>query len=683
MKNYGKVIFAGMLLAGSLSAAAQQIPKKLVLVEKWSGTWCEPCTGAARAMEELDSEGRQVILISYQIEKDDIQKEKFETEEGRARADYYGGVDSYPTTRIDGTSVYKGGHWSASIYPVIFPLYEEAVAKKTSFDIAVASLERQNVTDFKASVEVNKVAPYTSDNLSLRFAIVEKVIPEPWQNMKELHYVQRDMYPDAEGVKVVFDGSDKQTVEIAGSIKAEWQEKELEIVCFIQDDDTKEVLQTVAYPFSRKEVQKRGSRTCNFNEVDCYWYMVSAFDDELKGYRVYSEDGKLLSEVGSDVNHYTYLADEPGGVSVRVSAVYAEGGETEQSPLISGGCYRNTLAGSPRYLSFAADAGVNNKGTLSWQPYEDVEENALAFRGFNELTENPDGSFDTDKKGGPFMENVWVVYSFDAADTYSYRGLNLSTISFIPGYEYAGYELGIFCDDELVYTEDLTGLSLKDGEWFDHKLSRPFFISGTSELKVGYKVSNLSSMPINIDKGPVIAAGKTNLIGISEGDGIRWDELYKGNNIIRLGFNIPDGQGEYPVGKTFKGYMVYRNGVSVLSAPQQETSFSVLGNATDGIYSVTAVYDECESVVSNAVQVGDVSVSSEYADGQTIKIGTSSRSIIISGDYNMVEVYDLCGRAVYRGAAEGGILDMQESGIYIVKVLAANGETEIGKVIIR
>lgn len=683
MKDYGKIILAGMLLTAGLYASAQQIPKKLVLVEKWSGTWCYPCTGAARAMEQMDSENRQVALISYQIEKDETQKEKFETEEGISRAEYYGGVDSYPTTRFDGVSIYKGGSMYGNIYPAIFPIYDEALSKMTSFDLSVISLDRENITDFVSKVEVHKVASYDSDKLRLRFAIVEKMVPEMWNGMSELHYVQRDMYPDAAGTEVDFSKGDKQVVEIAGKIDSQWQEKELEIICFLQDDATKEVLQTVSYPFSRTEVQKKGSRTCNFNEVGCFWYMVSAFEDNLEYYKVYSESGEFISEVDKDSNVYTYIAPEPGEVSVRVSAVYENAGETELSPLITGASYRNTLAGAPCNLSFFSNEGKVNEGVLSWEPYIHTEDSSLIYRGFNELDVNPDGSLDTDKKGGALMEDVWVVYSLEASDVYPYRGLNISSISFIPGNVGAGYEVGVFRDGELVLSESVERSVLTEGKWYTHKLAKPFFISGSSSLMIGYKIKKLSEMPINIDKGPVIAAGKTNVIGVSNGEQIKWSELYNGNNIISVCFGLPDEQGDYPVGRTFKGYMVYRNGNAVLSSPQQQCEFFISGENTDGLYIVTSVFEECESVASNAVQVGNISVS-EIVDNQ-VEISVISRSINVSGNCSSLEVYDLSGVMVFRSGNMCGSIttDHLLPGVYVVKVVTYSGGDLVKKIIIR
>lgn len=682
MKDYGKMILTGMLLSCGLSVYAQQIPKKLILVEKWSGTWCLPCTGAARAMEDMDTENKKVALISYQIEKDDVQKEKFETEDGTARAEYYGGIEGYPTTRFDGNAVYSGGHWSASIYPALLPLYEEAMSKKTSFDLGVSSLIRHNLTDFTAKVNVSKLDFYDSDNLKLRFALVEKVIPEPWQNMLELHYVQRDMFPDADGVHVEFDGNGSKEYEIEGFINPEWQEKELEIICFLQDDNTKEVLQTVSYPFSRTEVQKKGSKTCNFNEIDCFWFTVSSFADELKGYRVYSESGELISEVAKDCNTYSFVADKPGETSVYVSAVYEKNGETEKSLPIGGACYRNTMAGSPQYLEFVPSQNGAKDGVLSWKPYVSVEDGCLHYTGFNTIETKPDGSLDVQEKGGALMENVWVAYDLDADEQFAFRGMDLSYISFIPGNVDAGYEIGVFRDGKLVYIESVDRQLLTEGKWYNHKLAKPFFIPGKGNIKIGYRIKDLSGMPIVIDKGPVIIEGKTNLIGLSSGTDVEWSALYSGNNIMRLGFEIPASQGNFKVAENFVGYMVYRDGERMLPVPQKNTEYIVSGNNTDGIYTVTAVFDECESVVSNSVQIGDVSVYDEMRDDAEVLVKVFSRNINIIGDYSSVEFFDLSGHLVYASNKVDNIV-MNNAGGYIVRICLPDNKVVVKKIVIK
>lgn len=683
MKNYGKVIFAGMLLAGSLSAAAQQIPKKLVLVEKWSGTWCYPCTGAARAMEQMDSENRKVALISYQIEKYDDQKEKFETEEGRERMQYYGDITGYPTTCFDGVEFFRTGNSMGTIYPGIFPLYEKRVGMMTSFDINVASLEKQGDGSFTAKVVVDKVATYSSDKLKLRFALVEKMIPEPWNGMEELHYVQRDMFPDAEGVLLDFSSGDRLEIEIEGMVSEKWNEPELEVICFVQDDNTKEVLQTVSYPFSRTEVQKKGSCTENCDEINFYWYMVSGFHDTLKNYNVYSLEGELLGQAESGTNIFVYKNNGPGQMDVRVSAVYENAGETALSEVITGVAYRNTLAPTPKYLRFEK-TGNGSKGTLAWDTQDVVKEKVISYEGHNEVAENEDGTVDAERRGGFVMTDTWVVQRLDNIDAEAYRGLEVSQLSFVSGNVNAGYQVGIFVNGELAYSEEVQASSLAEGHWYTHTLAKPFFISGKDTVDIGYRISDLSTMPIYIDEGPVLKPGKTNLIGVPNGKELKWSELYEGNNLINIGFTIPETQGELPVGTIFKGYNVYCNGQLVNNVPVAETSMQLGTDAADGLYTVSAVYEECESLVSNAVAVGDIAVDDAEAVADVVIVADGAlRTIYIIGEYASCEVYDLCGRIV---ASADGMTDevcVAEEGVYLVRVSLTNGKSVVKKVVMK
>lgn len=661
---------------------AGPVPRKLVLIEKWSGTWCQPCTGAARALEQMDQENLKIAVLSYQIEKSPVQKEKFETEEGLARGQYYGSISGYPTTYYDGVLKYDKGNSFGTIYPDILPLYNERIALSSAFGLCVSSLDFTSEDSWKAKITVSNVDGYVSDKVRLRVAVAEKHIPEHWNGMEYLHYVQRDMYPDHAGTPV--DTSLKeQTIEIEGNVNEAWNREELELIVFLQDDGTKEVLQTVSYPLYRKIVQPKGSRTINFNEVEYYWYTVNEFDDELDHYNVYSAQGELIQEVAKESNTFKTTVSEPGEYSVQVSAVYKNEGETRRSGNIDGKSYRASLAGSPVGLSYTGDkeSGI----TFNWKEPYDTEEGHLLYSGHNELETDSDGEYITERKGGSLMSQVWVVYRFLPEDAFVFRGMDLTEVSFIPGDVTAGYTAGVFINGKLVREESVDRQGLQDGKWFTHKFMSPLFMTGKDTVDIGYRIKDLRYMPILIDMGPVIEPGKTNLIGVPDSKGIyTYKELYDGNNIIKCGFGIDPDQGTVSSQYELAGYNIYKDGVLLNAEIIEGLSYTAKGQELDGKYCVTALYGGgIESVPSNPVQIGQGSAIDEVAGYYPgIRIFAKGREVCIDGDFCYAELFDLNGICVAKTKAPVSTLRVDAGGVYLIKISAGNNRSFARKLVV-
>jgi hypothetical protein len=76
----------------------------------------------------------------------------------------------------------------------------------------------------------------------------ESHIQENWQGMSEVNFVMREMFPNQNGTSMDFSSSTTFTgsfdVEIAGYVK-----DNCEMVAFLQDEDTKEILQAAKFDF--------------------------------------------------------------------------------------------------------------------------------------------------------------------------------------------------------------------------------------------------------------------------------------------------------------------------------------------------------------------------------------------------------------------------------------------------
>ena len=227
--------FLGLVV--SLSLFAQQINKNLVLIEYFTETGCYYCPGAQLAGDDFVNGGYPVAVIGYHYGDD------FSNSHTDARFNYYG-ISGTPTAEFNGAYEKVGGDHSNSVFSYWLPSYNNAADDLTSFSMSM-TFESTNDIDFTAHITAKKVANYSNNNLKIRLVVVESHIPYSWQGLNVINYAVRDMYPNQNGVPVDFSSTDSVTVDIDFSLDPSWNLDNCALVAFLQDDNTKEVLQTV------------------------------------------------------------------------------------------------------------------------------------------------------------------------------------------------------------------------------------------------------------------------------------------------------------------------------------------------------------------------------------------------------------------------------------------------------
>ena len=213
---------------------SQQVERDMVVLEIGTGTWCTYCPGAAMGADDLIENGHDVAVIEYHDGDD------YANSYSDSRIDYYD-ITSFPTAIFDGVESYVGGSHSNSMYSTYLPIYELRKSIPSSFVITL------NIDDtgqgFFAAITVEKVAETSSENIVLHFVATESEIPENWQGQTELNFVERLMSPDENGAPLDFTDSNTQNVLLSFVLEDAWVWQHIEFVAFIQDLDTKEILQ--------------------------------------------------------------------------------------------------------------------------------------------------------------------------------------------------------------------------------------------------------------------------------------------------------------------------------------------------------------------------------------------------------------------------------------------------------
>ncbi len=231
MKKIIFTLFASLLVFALFS---QQVPREKVVVEIATGTWCTYCPGAAMGADDLVANGCEVANIEYH------NGDAFATTQSDARNSYYA-VSGYPTAHFDGVEEYVGGSHTQSMYSNYLPLYNTRIAIPSDFTIDIYG---QNTgLNYTIDVLLEEVNAYAGTNLVAHLVITESEIAYSWQGQSELNYVMREMYPDQNGTALDFSSNPQQQLTYNFAIDASWVTQHCELVAFIQDNDTKEILQ--------------------------------------------------------------------------------------------------------------------------------------------------------------------------------------------------------------------------------------------------------------------------------------------------------------------------------------------------------------------------------------------------------------------------------------------------------
>lgn len=232
MKSF---LFALFFILASIAVIGQQVPREKVIVELGTGTWCQFCPAAANGVDDLVANGHDVGVIEYHS------GDSYATSESEARVNYYN-ITGFPTAEFDGVlEEVGGGGASQSKYNDYLPLYNQRIAIPSSFTVDIYGENTGNVYDIV--VDLEKVAAYSGTNLKAHLVVTESHIPENWHGMTEVNFVCRKMVPNDNGTAIDFSSGDNITLNLQFTKDANWDANECELVAFIQDDNSKEILQ--------------------------------------------------------------------------------------------------------------------------------------------------------------------------------------------------------------------------------------------------------------------------------------------------------------------------------------------------------------------------------------------------------------------------------------------------------
>ncbi len=159
-----------------------------------------------------------------------------------ARNTYYG-ISGFPTAVFDGVQYFVGGDHNISMYPEYLPIYEGRKALMSAFSVDIFGTN--SGLDYNVVVKLNRLAaiPPTWNNLVVHFTVTESDIPFSWQGQTEVDYAERLMVPNELGTSVDLINNTQIDIPLSFTMDASWVIANCQLAAFIQNLDTKEILQ--------------------------------------------------------------------------------------------------------------------------------------------------------------------------------------------------------------------------------------------------------------------------------------------------------------------------------------------------------------------------------------------------------------------------------------------------------
>ncbi len=226
-----KQLFTLLFLCSSIVLFSQQVDRQKVIVEVGTGTWCPSCPAVVDILHNFVDQGLEIAIVEYH------NNDPFTNSASIIRENYYN-FPWFPTTYYDSNHI---GYNEWATYSVHLQFYEDRMNTPSSF---IASIDAELIDDsLSGTVILDKVAEYNGENLVLHVIITESDIPFNWQGLTELDHVERAMFPDGNGTALDFSSSDQLEIDFNFDLDPTWVKENCEITYFIQDNDTKEILQ--------------------------------------------------------------------------------------------------------------------------------------------------------------------------------------------------------------------------------------------------------------------------------------------------------------------------------------------------------------------------------------------------------------------------------------------------------
>jgi thiol-disulfide isomerase/thioredoxin len=244
-RGFQVFVFTAMIVSlAAFPISVHGQPKSLqqngvVLLEKFTGTWCPPCGAIAPTIKKVWNEytGSKLAIIEYHFNGAGS-TDPFRIVESNTRSTYYG-ITSLPTVWIDGKKMLMGS--DQITYDNLTGTINSRLATERAFEITISG----NISSGSVKVHLDQLGSSSAGNLVLRYALVEsECYYRGGTDLDEYYDHVVRFLPQDDAINT---SSLPAEFTKTFTIKPGWRLNYLSFVVFLQNDDNKEVVQSCFY----------------------------------------------------------------------------------------------------------------------------------------------------------------------------------------------------------------------------------------------------------------------------------------------------------------------------------------------------------------------------------------------------------------------------------------------------
>lgn len=211
------------------SSSIAQVNMEKVLVEMGTATWSSDCAAEVALIDQMIEDGLDISVINYHL------NDPFANQYANQRASFYN-MQTVPFPLIGGQEVIPGD------YDSYIAAYNLSNNSPSSFILSAGGYFVDDT--LVLTINIDKIAEYESDTLSLLIALTESDIAFQWHGQSEVNDVERIMAPNAAGNDLDFSSSNSIELEERILFDRNWDPAHMDLIIFIQNDTSKKILQT-------------------------------------------------------------------------------------------------------------------------------------------------------------------------------------------------------------------------------------------------------------------------------------------------------------------------------------------------------------------------------------------------------------------------------------------------------
>jgi hypothetical protein len=235
------VVPLGLAGADDEGAAAPRAVSRAVLGEMFTATWCGYCPAADNAFNDFINNQSYFPSRFTAIEWHPTSNDQYGTAETDSVINWYA-IGGYPTAIFDGVSVKVGGSTSAND-PALVADYKSRIDNRPSTSPIKLELSAYIINGAVTYAGVNvtavdSVAAYNS--LKVKAVVVEDL--QIVHNNGNLRWTARDVLFSSD---LAINQGETKTFTGTGSLGGSWATAKLGVVAYVQNQNTKEVVQSI------------------------------------------------------------------------------------------------------------------------------------------------------------------------------------------------------------------------------------------------------------------------------------------------------------------------------------------------------------------------------------------------------------------------------------------------------